>query len=234
MTDMANRIDLDEMYKILQLNMADYAESVIRHELGHWITAKHFGVNVGQIEVCISGSIRNGFEHQGYAQIFPFPSIKNLVDIKQYIDQRITILIAGFYCQFLFLTEKLKEEFADYNEDQTQKSNIYQKYIASNPSYNIDDIPGDDRSKLIELITIKLAIEHPEGSFVGKETDYRNDVMVSSIEVISRILNEHIELMERSVIHMKKFFHTRNSCVSFKFADGEFGKGEIRSAQNQH
>jgi hypothetical protein len=76
---------------------------VLRHELGHWLVARHLGFKTGNIEITVhqNDGPRGSkvYVQEGTSMVFPDPVIKNTDELKTYLEQRFQILYAGTYAQ---------------------------------------------------------------------------------------------------------------------------------------
>ena len=77
---------------------------VLRHELGHWLVARHLGFDVGDIEIEVikldeKKGGANQYTHRGSSKVFLEPTIKSFSDLHNYLDQRIQVLYAGVLAQ---------------------------------------------------------------------------------------------------------------------------------------
>ncbi|MFJ7140662.1 hypothetical protein [Pseudomonas protegens] len=77
---------------------------VLKHELGHWLIARHLGFTVGDIQITIikldkKKSGANQYTHSGSSKVFLEPTLKTFSDLHNYLDQRIQVLYAGVLAQ---------------------------------------------------------------------------------------------------------------------------------------
>lgn len=86
---------------------------VLKHELGHWLLARHLGFAVGDIEISVwkcdeKKGGANQYVQDGSSRIIPEPILKSLDDLHDYLDKRIQVLYAGIAAQIhgQRLTEK--------------------------------------------------------------------------------------------------------------------------------
>ncbi len=93
---------------------------VLKHELGHWLVARHLGFDVGDIEITIrkleeKNKGANQYVQDGSSRVIPKPMIKTLDDLREYLDKRIQVLYAGVLAQIhgqKLTTEKVGEVIA--------------------------------------------------------------------------------------------------------------------------
>lgn len=77
---------------------------VLKHELGHWLIARHLGFTVGDIQVTVikldeKKRGANQYTHSGSSKVFLEPTLKTFGDLHSYLDQRIQVLYAGVLAQ---------------------------------------------------------------------------------------------------------------------------------------
>lgn len=92
--------------KIINAQFKERRNSLIKHELGHWLTARHFGFPVGGITLRIDAATdprtqKPVFGHHGTAHIDPTPIFNNLGDVEAYLINRLTVLYAGVAAQIM-------------------------------------------------------------------------------------------------------------------------------------
>jgi ribosomal protein L20A (L18A) len=113
----------------------DYKKAIIYHELGHWILAREFNLNAGDIKIKLY-PMSMSIGYYGSAEISPQPSINNLDELSNYLKNRIAVLLGGV------LSELLLEE------NQTQET--FNKLTKENGE--------DDNRKIVELLYIYSGI----------------------------------------------------------------------------
>jgi hypothetical protein len=86
---------------------------VLKHELGHWLVARHLGFAVGDIEILVwkldeKKGGANQYVQDGSSRVIPEPILKSLDELSDYLDKRIQVLYAGVAAQIhgQRLTEK--------------------------------------------------------------------------------------------------------------------------------
>lgn len=76
---------------------------VLRHELGHWLVARHLGFKTGNIEITVhqNDGPRGSkvYVQEGTSMVFPDPVIAKMDDLREYLEQRFQILYAGTFAQ---------------------------------------------------------------------------------------------------------------------------------------
>jgi len=77
---------------------------VLKHELGHWLVARHLGFAVGDIEISVHKLEEkkrgaNQYVQNGSSRVIPEPMIKSFDDLQNYLDKRIQVLYAGVLAQ---------------------------------------------------------------------------------------------------------------------------------------
>lgn len=81
----------------------DVCLKVMRHELGHWLMSRHVGFRAGAIEITIYRDDQKGGKHQyrqeGSSMVFTAPVVKNVDDLKEYLENRFQVLYAGIAAQ---------------------------------------------------------------------------------------------------------------------------------------
>ena len=149
----------------------DYKNQIIRHELGHWTTAKSLGFSVGDIMINVSSDRRGG--HHASSRIFPMHSFENLNSLVDYLENRIAILYAGFHSQISRI-------------DDTQKEHID----------SIRDIDcSDDNSKIRELSIILRGIIHCGNLTTDNEEEQTLAILEKSDELSKKIFEENISII---------------------------------------
>lgn len=113
-----------------KINFNLYKEKVIRHEIGHWLSARELGFEVGDINLNILEN-QVGFGHEGSATIKPCHNIEGIEDLKIYVENRIAILLSGVLSQVM-------------SEDETEVNSSMVEEL-------LDSDGADDNSKIIEL-----------------------------------------------------------------------------------
>ncbi|MFN3769405.1 MAG: hypothetical protein ACK4TD_13625 [Ectopseudomonas guguanensis] len=92
--------------KIISAEFKKRRNSLIKHELGHWLTARHLGFPVGGITLRIDFALlprsqKPVFGHHGTAHIDPTPIFNDLGDVEAYLIDRLTVLYAGVAAQIM-------------------------------------------------------------------------------------------------------------------------------------
>lgn len=100
--------------KYISSQFKERRNSLIKHELGHWLTARHLGFGVGGITLRIDLAIdrrsnKPFFGHYGTAHIDPTPIFKALNDIDTYLINRLTVLYAGVAAQIMDIEDATEE-----------------------------------------------------------------------------------------------------------------------------
>ena len=85
------------------MSFLDTRLAVIKHELGHWLVARHVGFNVDRIEVRVMLQTEKGgakqYTQAGSSKVYPAPVITDTADLKAYLEKRYQVLYAGIAAQ---------------------------------------------------------------------------------------------------------------------------------------
>lgn len=77
--------------------------NVIKHELGHWLVARHVGFPAAEIEITIHKRLvaHGRYQHyqHGSVQLYPAPVVGNVEELKDYLEKRFQVLYAGTAAQ---------------------------------------------------------------------------------------------------------------------------------------
>lgn len=100
--------------KYINSQFKERRNSLIKHELGHWLTARHLGFDVGGITLRIDLAIdrrsnKPFFGHHGTAHIDPTPIFKDLNEVETYLINRLTVLYAGVAAQVMDLEDATED-----------------------------------------------------------------------------------------------------------------------------
>ena len=125
-------------------------KAIIYHELGHWILAREFNFNAGDIIIELYPTMP--ITYSGSSQIFPEPSINNLDELIDYLKNRIAILLGGVISELLLEEDKSQENFdklvKEHGKDDNKKIAEF-LFIYSGVYFNNK---FQDRKKQTELI----------------------------------------------------------------------------------
>ena len=139
-------------------------ESVVRHEVGHWFVAKVLGYKVDGIRILIVPYERS-FDYEGSTKTYFEPTFTALEDVRDYLYNRITILLAGTAFQS--------------STDVKSPDEILQHGAVS------------DKNKFDELIRLLRAFEYPNANTRQNEHHQYNELRSRCWERIIEINNEH-------------------------------------------
>ncbi|WP_440779953.1 hypothetical protein ACTACN_00825 [Pseudomonas syringae] len=85
------------------MSFTDVRLKVLKHELGHWLMARHVGFKTGNIEITMhkKEGLRGSsfYIQEGSSRVYPDPVVKNTNDLKEYLQKRFQILYAGTFAQ---------------------------------------------------------------------------------------------------------------------------------------
>lgn len=156
------------------MNFNLYKEDVIRHELGHWLTARELGFGVGSIEINILQN-RIGLGHEGVATILPCHRIEEIECLNNYVKNRIAILFSGV------LSQVMAKDEAEVNSD------LVEGLLASDGA--------DDNSKIIELCHILRGSLYKDNMSAENELEQRNEIMNACWEIACSTLKKNKKLI---------------------------------------
>lgn len=90
---------------------------LLRHELGHWLVARHHGFKVGGIEVMVMFGQDNLYHPYGSSKVFPEPSLTSGNHLKDelitYLVHRMQVLYAGTIAQTIHIDPLYDSERLD-------------------------------------------------------------------------------------------------------------------------
>lgn len=77
-------------------------QTLIQHELGHWLVARHEGFKVGGISITFKADrLGRLMEYFGSSHVLPAPEVACVDDVQRYLRSRITVLFAGICAEVL-------------------------------------------------------------------------------------------------------------------------------------
>jgi hypothetical protein len=85
------------------MDFTDVSLKVLKHELGHWLMARHVGFRAGGIDITIHrieglrGTV--SYSHEGSSTVYTAPVVKSTDDLKDYLEKRFQVLYAGIAAQ---------------------------------------------------------------------------------------------------------------------------------------
>jgi hypothetical protein len=145
-------------------------QSVIMHELGHWVVARELGYNVGGIEI-IFHNIGGRCNHNAHANILAQPSLPRIDDVYKYALDRISILYAGAASQ-KFRSKNLAREVEKLSENDA----------------------ADDFSKLNEFVIIARGIAFKDQIHDESETEQKlkicDECWQKTMEILDRMYSK--------------------------------------------
>lgn len=162
--------------------------SLMRHELGHWLTAQALGFEVGEIRVHRQD---NGALHAS-AQCFPLTKLygKNRKTI-QYCERRVCILLGGVCAELLF------------DSNQTSQNSVRM----------LETTASDDYGKIIELVHLVASTRNvSELNF----QDFQQDLIAECWRSAATILEPRREDILIASQLMAKRFERKGSVIFSK------------------
>ncbi|MEE4634124.1 hypothetical protein V2K98_11385 [Pseudomonas alliivorans] len=126
-------------------NVRRQLNTTLHHELGHWLVARHFNFNVGQVSVRCDGRQLFGTSHiEPYSPV----QLKSAESVYAHVFNRMVVLCAGVVADIATRGP---------NASQTVIDNAYTKGVMDATGLN-------DRGKVDELMYILLSIKHEPSS----------------------------------------------------------------------
>ncbi|WP_375787758.1 hypothetical protein ACE10Z_09925 [Bradyrhizobium sp. Pha-3] len=178
----------------MQISRKEETEDYVRHECGHWLLAKILGFPTEEIRLQ---------EEKAYSALKVFPVIKDLGDMREFIERRVIVLYGGAIAQSMRGRKMMNE--------------ITHEFIRTTAS--------DDKSKLDQLIRM-----HAATAWDGSDKDHYEKV---SSEIESRLYNEAASLLENNADvlhgltkHFMKLYKKAGKPKDFQCSNEELGQFE--------
>ena len=150
------------------MSFDNYKREIIGHELGHWVSAKHLGLNVGAIKIKIDTGARGQPFHSAATTIFIECNLNSVDDVYRHVANRISILFSGVLSQFIFTNQ----------DNTTTAKDLLQTY------------GQDDESKIYELLHIARGVK-----FSGKMS--KDNEICQKKQISDECWSKSLEIVEK-------------------------------------
>lgn len=159
---------------------------IIRHELGHWLTAKALGFEVGRIKIERMGTGKIKASSQSFPQVPLFGKSRKIL---KHCERRICVLLGGVAAELLF------------EEIQTSERSLEL----------LEETGEDDKQKMIELLYLKASIRK-----IKKDNfeEYESNKINKCWETTMNILKERKDDIKRASEKINKEF-SKNERTTF-------------------
>lgn len=194
-------------YGVIELR--ELAKKLLKHELGHWLSAKELDFGVGDIEITIRCTGPNSYQPLGSTMIYPpCESLTNLEQVETYLISRITVLVSGVISEF-YKNGRLEVEKANSALDfSADTDNIKIKELLSiarpirfNGDYDLEDFSGQLTTIYSECWGKSEAIIKRQVELIKYLSDELSKIIIMSntnytikASEINKLIQEHEEV----------------------------------------
>jgi ATP-dependent Zn protease len=166
---------------------------IIRHELGHWITANALGFEVGEIKLQRLGKSELSASAQSFPHAFLYGKSRKIL---KHCEERIAVLLGGVAGEMLF-------------ENQTSERSLEL----------LETVGKDDFQKITELLYLKASIRNIRKEDFQ---DYQISKIKKCWEIANKVLEERKNNINNASEKMRNIFSNKRKIVFTKREIEEF------------